>query len=146
MKPARHPAHVLLTAYATGTLSLAAGLVVSAHLDACADCRADVLDLEEQEGEALDEAPPAGLSPQRLDAILRRLDEAPAEPMATPQPARLRDVELPLAAAAIGFGKPRVIAPGYWVAHCKGQPIGGWRSYLLRAPAGARLPAHAPTN
>lgn len=142
MTPVRHPSESYLAAYATGDLPLAPGLVVNAHLAACASCRAQVMGLEAQAGEELEAAPSAAMSPGRLDAALLRLDEPPSAPSPYIGTRRLEDVDLPAAAAGVGFEKPRVLARGLWVAHSKAQPVDGWRAFLLRAPAGTKLPAH----
>lgn len=141
MIPVFHPTEALLIGYATGDLPTAAGLPISAHLDVCPSCRAEVRRVTELCGAMLaDEAAP-DLSHGVLDAVMARLDEV--EVVETPQRRKNpTGIQLPRAVAALGVDRRRWFGPGAWVAHTQASRAHGWRSFLLRLPAGGRLPVH----
>jgi putative transcriptional regulator len=139
--PVFHPTEALLTDYATGDLPTAAGLPISAHLDVCPSCRAEIRRVTELCGAMLADEADTELSPGVLDAVMARLDEV--ERAETPRrrlnPAGLR---LPRAVAAIGVNRRRWFGRGAWVAHTQASRAHGWRSFLLRLPARGSLPIH----
>jgi putative transcriptional regulator len=137
----RHPSATLLADYAAGRLALAAGLSLAAHMDGCRHCRARVVALEAQEGEVLADGPDATLAPDALGRALARLDD-PAPPSPTRKLDRLGDVVLPSVVAHLGLKSRRWVAPGFWAARVNAPSTDGWRTFLLRAPAGARIPHH----
>lgn len=78
-------------------------------------------------------------SPMRDDALDRAL--ANLTPRA-PAPTRLGDVPLPRALIRQGLHTRRFMGPDFWLAPVRRTRRDSWRAYLLRAPAGAKIPAH----
>ncbi|MBE0553846.1 MAG: zf-HC2 domain-containing protein, partial [Rhodobacteraceae bacterium] len=72
-----HLSEGLLTAYAAGNLSEAFALVVATHVTMCDDCRARLGALEALGG-AVMEADSVPMDEGSLEAVLARLDAAPA--------------------------------------------------------------------
>jgi putative transcriptional regulator len=137
--PAHHPRAELLAAYASGWSPWAADLCVRVHLETCSRCRNEVAELEQAEAAFVDGLPEAPMPAGRTEALLALLAATPVE---TPGPAALGDVRLPSALRETALAPRRWIAPGFWVAPLRDGRRGGWRTYLLRVPAGQRLPAH----
>lgn len=134
MNPRHHPASDTLASYAAGALEPGFALVVAAHLDGCAHCRATAAGFEAVSGRALDALPQAELGAGALARTLARLD-APAP--AKPEPDRRGFVErLPL--------KPkRWIAPGVWVAAVDTPHAPENRVYLLNVAPRCPTARHA---
>jgi putative transcriptional regulator len=135
-----HPSTTVLAQYAAGALPLAPALVVNAHLGQCATCRGRVGDLEEAEGRLLASLPNAALADDAFEQVLARLPTRP-------QPLRLTrraigDVPLPVAVARAGLSPRRYLTPEFWVAPVRASRADGWRAYVLRAPAGWKIPRH----
>ncbi len=107
MSPRHHPADDVLAAYTAGALEPGFGLVVVAHVEMCAACRARVAALEAASGAALAELPQADVAADALTNVMARLNDAPASSAkADTRPILER---LPL--------KPRKwVATGVWVA------------------------------
>jgi len=76
------------------------------------------------------------MSPYALD---RALDALAAESAA---PSRIGDVDLPNALARQGLHARRFIGADYWLAPVRRTRLGDWRAYVLRAPAGTKIPPH----
>lgn len=129
MRPAHHPSAEILAGYASGTLEPGFGLVVGAHLEACAACRAKVGAFEAASGAALETLPGAEMGRNALAHVMERLDA----PSLAHRPADSRSLleRLPL--------KPRKwVAPGVWVASVDTPHAPENRVYLLSvAPGGA---------
>jgi putative transcriptional regulator len=138
-RPAAHPSRELLSAYASGWIAWSAGLCVRVHLDACSECRDAVATLEAAEEPFIDQLPEAPLPEDAVSALLVKLQSTPVE---TREPKAVGDVQLPGAMAHVRVASRRWIAPGFWVAHLPEGRQEGWRTYILRAPPGARLPMH----
>lgn len=138
-----HPSTAVLTDYAAGALADGPGLVVSAHLEHCPRCRAEVRLYEGVGGVLLADLPPAPMDDDALALALARIERpgpAPRDPiLAGPGPEALN---LPRAVARRGVGPRRFVAPGVWVAPIPSRHADGWRTYLLRAPAGVAMPDH----
>lgn len=155
-----HPDDALLTAIAAGALAPGPRLVVSAHVERCARCRARLRDYEEVGGVLLDTIEPLPLPAGALGRMLARIDAAPAlAPPAAPVPAAV-------AAAAPADPESRwraSLPPGAsWPRSLRGSSIEPWRRlgrhvrfsrvtpagsaianvYLLRVAAGRGLPVH----
>ena len=144
MNPNHHPSEPVLAAYAAGSLADGPSLVVSAHLERCPRCRAE-LDLYEAVGGALiAEAEPVAMSQDALALALARIERPPEPPSPPPAPPRLGPdgLTLPRALARRGVGPRRFVGPGIWVAPIASKRPEGWRTYLLRAPSGIRVPHH----
>ena len=136
MSPQHHPADDVLTAYAAGALEPGFGLVVGAHLEACACCRARVGALEATSGAALADLPESEIAPDALAKVMARLDE-PSAPVAI-DTRRLID-RLPL--------KPkRWVAPGVWVAAVETPHARDNRVYILSVAPGMPTARHEHTG
>ncbi len=83
MHPNHHIDSDMLLAYAAGTLSEAASVVVASHLSLCPTCRSYVMTAETVGGALLDELEPAPFSAASMASVLDRLD-APVK--AAPKP------------------------------------------------------------
>lgn len=141
----RHPSPSLLADYGAGVLARGLFLTVDAHLEGCAACRTQVARVEEAEGLRLNDMPSTQMAPDALDRIFARIDASTpwTEPRAPEQMAALDDVPLPRAVAAFGLRPRRWLSPGFWVAHVDMPPEDDWRTFILRAPAKSRVPAHS---
>lgn len=133
MNPRHHPSADILAAYAAGVSEPGFGLVVGAHVEGCAACRAQVAAYEAASGAALEDAPDADIGGDALSRVMSRLDEAPARaPAVDTRPLLQR---LPL--------KPRKwIAPGVWVAGVKTPHAPDNRVYLLSVDPGRPTARH----
>ena len=76
--PRHHISDDILLAHAAGNLNAAFGVVVSAHLSICADCRARLRTHEDIGGVLLDDLAPAPLAADSFDHLLARLESPPA--------------------------------------------------------------------
>jgi len=79
-------------------------------------------------------------TPLASDALARAL--ARIETPTPPPPASIGDVTLPEAVARLGLRSRRFVGSEFWIAPVRGGWSDNWRLYLLRAPAGARIPKH----
>ncbi len=133
MSPRHHPSPDILAAYASGTLEPGFGLVVGAHVESCATCRAHIRTFEAVSGAALQEAAPTAVADDALARVMARLEApAPAEPQADTRPLLER---LPL--------KPKKwVAPGVWVAAVDTPHAADDRVYLLSVAAGGLTARH----
>lgn len=136
--PAFHPSSERLAAYASGWAPWSVDLCVRSHLETCVQCQAQVAELEVTEAAVVDTLPEAPVSPALLDFVAQ-LEVTPVLP---PQARALGDVLLPQALADANIAPRRWISPGFWVAPLPDGRKEGWRTYILRAPAGQRLPSH----
>ncbi len=137
MSPRHHPSADVLAAYVTGALEPGFGLVVGAHVELCAHCRAQAGALEAASGEALAKLAAADVGADALEKVMARLDEAPhAAPKPDPRPLLER---LPL--------KPRKwVAPGVWVAAVDTPHAPENRVYLLSVGPGMPTARHEHTG
>jgi putative transcriptional regulator len=127
VNPRHHPSADVLAAYAAGTHEPGFGLVVGAHVETCADCRARVGAFEASSGAALNELPQTELAPDALAQTLARLDQA--APVAVSGDTRPLLERLPL--------KPkRWVAPGVWVAAVDTPHAAENRVYVLSVAKG----------
>lgn len=132
MKPRHHPSADVLAAYAAGTHEPGFGLVVGAHVETCAECRARVRSFEAASGAALEDLPQADVAGDALMKTLARLDSAEALPQADTRPLLER---LPV-------GPRKWIAPGVWVAAVKTPHAANNRVYLLSVAPGMPTARH----
>ena len=138
-----HPSEAILAHYAAGALADGPSLVVSAHLERCARCRAEVRLYEGVGGVLMDALPPAEMDDDALALVLARIERPPPPPRAsTPLRMGPEALDLPRALARRGVGPRRFVAPGVWTAAVASNHADGWRTYLLRVPAGAAAPHH----
>lgn len=132
MSPRHHPSPDILAAYASGTLESGFGLVVGAHVEGCAACRAQIRTFEAVSGAALQEVTPAAVADNALARVMARLDAQAAAPKADTRPLLER---LPL--------KPKKwVAPGVWVAAVDTPHAADDRVYLLSVAAGGLTARH----
>jgi putative transcriptional regulator len=133
VKPRHHPSADILAAYASGTSEPGFGLVVGAHVESCAECRARAMAYEATSGAALETLASAEISADALARVMARLDTKEAVDVAhDPRPLLER---LPL--------KPRKwIAPGVWVAGVKTPHARENRVYLLSVAPGMPTARH----
>jgi putative transcriptional regulator len=137
MNPKHHPSADILTAYASGALEPGFGLVVGAHIEACAACQARVANMEAASGAALADLPEAAIGADALTQTMARLGSA-ERPAAT-QDARPLIERLPL--------KPRKwVAPGVWVAAVDTPHAPQNRVYLLSVGPGMPTARHSHTG
>jgi len=136
MSPRHHPADDILTAYAAGALEPGFGLVVGAHVEACAHCRARIGAFEAASGAALADLPESEIAPDALAKVMARLDEAQPTPAIDTRPLIER---LPL--------KPkRWVAPGVWVAGVDTPHARDNRVYVLSVAPGMPTARHQHTG
>jgi putative transcriptional regulator len=132
VNPRHHPSDDVLATYAAGVSEPGFGLVVAAHLEQCAHCRARVAAYEAVSGAALADLQSAAINEDALGRVMARLDEKPAAPPIDPRPLLER---LPL--------KPRKwIAPGVWVAAVDTPHAPDNRVYLLSVAPGMPTARH----
>jgi putative transcriptional regulator len=122
-----HPSAEILATYATGAHEPGFGLVVGAHVETCAECRARVGAFEAASGAALNDLPHAELGAEALSRTLARL-EAPAQKVEQGDDRPLLE-RLPLKAK-------RWVAPGVWVAAVDTPHAPANRVYVLSVAKG----------
>jgi putative transcriptional regulator len=134
VNPRHHPSDDVLATYAAGASEPGFGLVVGAHVEACAHCRAKVAAFEAAAGAALKDIDVEEPVPEAFARLLARIDSEPVAPM--PQLDTRPLIErLPL--------KPRKwIAPGVWVAGVKTPHAPNNRVYLLSVAPGMPTARH----
>lgn len=137
-----HPPEALLFGFAAGELPLAPSIVVSAHAETCTMCGARIRALEEAEGRLLEATLPASMTDGALERMLDRLDETSTPDELQSGQSDLGGISIPEAAARAGLGSRRWLAPGFWAAPVRAPQVDGWRTFLLRAPAGVTVPMH----
>lgn len=136
MSPRHHPSDDILTAYAAGALEPGFGLVVGAHLEVCAQCRARVGVFEAVSGAALEDLPVADVVPDAFAKVLARLDaQQPAE-----QADRRPFVE------RLSLKPKKWVAPGVWVAGVNTPHAPENRVYLLSVGSGGLTARHEHTG
>lgn len=133
MSPRHHPSASVLAEYTAGALEPGFGLVVGAHIEACAQCRGEIAVLEAASGAALEALGDAELSGDALARTIARLDEpAPAAAIAETRPLLKR---LPLK-------RRKWIAPGVWVAAVDTPHAADNRVYVLSVAPGRPTAQH----
>jgi putative transcriptional regulator len=133
VNPRHHPSDDILTAYAAGALEPGFGLVVGAHLEVCAHCRARVRAFEAASGAALEHLPEAHVGEDALAKVMARLDErTPVEARPDPRPFIER----------LSLQRKKWVAPGVWVAGVNTPHAPQNRVYLLSVAAGGLTARH----
>lgn len=148
MLVSKHPTDDLLVEYASGALSPALCLSVSAHLHFCEECRDRYAELTAVGGDLLEASSPAELSDDALDSVLNRLDE----PDLTQAPEVFKsDANLPEDEAKLpefitkllpeSGAKWQMLSPALRVSRI---PVGEERYELAlhKIKAGGKVPAH----
>lgn len=141
-----HPTDDLLMAYAAGTLTTGAGLIVATHLTYCPACRRALAALDAVGGALLETLPPEPVSADRRAEAMARLDEpAGDDAPPPPAPAPAGRVALP-AEIRRRFGAD--VDAMHWRPVLRGVDqimlgLGdGTRTRLMRIRAGRAVPAH----
>ncbi len=142
MTLAHHPSEAVIADYAAGTLAQGPSLVVSAHLERCGRCRAQLMMFEAVGGVLIDDLPPADMRDDALALALARIERPAPQRTSVPRRAGPDGIVLPAALARRGVGPRRFLGPGIWVAPVRSDSDDGWRTYLLRAPSGVVVPHH----
>jgi len=132
VSPRHHPSDDILTGYAAGALEPGFGLVVGAHLDACAHCRARVGAFEAASGAALSDMAEADVSADSLSNVMSRLGEQAPQVMLDSRPFVER----------LSLKRKRWVAPGVWVAGVDTPHAPENRVYLLSVAAGGLTARH----
>lgn len=128
-----HPSDDIMTAYASGALEPGFGLVVGAHVEVCAHCRARVSAFEAASGAALEDLPQADIGADALANVLTRLDkQAAAEATQDTRPLLER----------LSLKPKKWIAPGVWVAAVDTPHARDNRVYLLSVASGMPAARH----
>jgi len=111
-----HPEDDLLLAAAAGTLDAGAAIVVGAHLEGCARCRASVHAFESVGGAMLESIEPALMAPEALARTLETIGTPPAvRPdlrRPRPRPALPSGVAWPRSLAGCDIWRWHWMAPG----------------------------------
>ncbi len=130
-RPTKHPDELLLLEFASGGLSNAESILISAHLALCPACRAHARWSEAVGGAYLSKLKPAHLPPNMLNRTLAAIDAAAQS--GTPAPGG--DVT--------GKAPPwRRLAGGYGIRRVTADSPNG-RVWMVRAPAGKALLRHS---
>ncbi|MGR3372477.1 ChrR family anti-sigma-E factor [Pseudooceanicola nanhaiensis] len=135
-----HLSEELLTAYAAGVLPEAFALVVATHLSMCDECRAMAESLDGIGGTLIEGLDGAAMDAGALEAVMARLDDAPAAPI------RVDRGVLPAPVRAYIGGdldavKWKPVGMGVKQAVLKTSDSASAR--LLYIPAGAAMPEHS---
>lgn len=133
MNPSHHPSADVLVAYASGLLEPGFGLVVGAHVEMCAACRANVRNFEAASGDALSLAPEAEVAADAIARVMARLDQK--DELAPIVDRRSILQRLPLK-------QRKWIAPGVWVAAVDTPHAPENRLYLLSVAPGMPTARH----
>jgi putative transcriptional regulator len=77
LKPKHHPDQSTLLAYAAGSITESFSLLIAAHLEWCAECRAELAKAESVGGSMLEKLPQAEMSNTALTQIWNLIDNTP---------------------------------------------------------------------
>jgi putative transcriptional regulator len=132
VSPRHHPSDDILTGYASGALEPGFGLVVGAHLDVCAHCRARVGAFEAASGAALSDMAEAEIGADALASVMARMGEQAPRPSMDTRPFVER----------LSLKKKRWVAPGVWVAGVDTPHAPENRVFLLSVAAGGLTARH----
>ena len=132
-----HPSDETLAAFASGSLDEARSVVVAAHVALCGRCRATMGAFEQFGGALIEQAAPAPLRAESLDAALARLGTV--EP---PTSASRMISDYPEVLAPYGVGPWRWIGRGLYWRKADVPSRDGTRVFMLKAAPGSSLPHH----
>jgi putative transcriptional regulator len=149
-----HPEDDFLLALAAGRLRGGAALVVSVHLESCAECRKRLHELHAVGGALLDSIEPELLAPESLARTLALIDAPLAEvarpsqpPRAVPKRASLPDDRaMPASLAQCDIGPWRWMGPGMRFSRVRLASDPQASLYLLRIAPGRSLATHTHTQ
>ena len=144
---AHHPNDELLLACAAGNLATGAAIVVAAHLEACAQCRASVHLFEGVGGAMLESIEPAVMAPEALARTLARIDkqQTPASrdaPPACTRPSLPPGLTWPRGLQQCAVSRWHWLGPGVRWSRVKVPHDGDANVFLLRIGPGKSLPRH----
>jgi putative transcriptional regulator len=139
-----HPSDATLSAFASGTLDEARGIVVAAHLALCAQCRGAVHAFEEAGGALLDDVAPEAMSAGALQRAMAALGPLDIISPAIRGAAAVRDLPAPLSHYAVG--RWRWIGRGVQWRSVEVASDEGVRVFMLKAAPGTKLPRHRHTG
>ncbi|MDI7775855.1 ChrR family anti-sigma-E factor [Asticcacaulis sp. EMRT-3] len=143
-----HPGEDVLWDYHCGRLSGGQALIMRAHTETCAQCRADLRLLDAVGGAMLETADEVAMSENALDLALARIErpvEAETETMpALPRrPAFLQGFELPESLRDVVVKKRYWAAPGVWMAPVEaGDSSKTAKTFLMHVKKGMTMPEH----
>lgn len=133
MSPHHHPSDDILTGYAAGALEPGFGLVVGAHVEVCAHCRARVGAFEATSGAALENLEAAEVSADALSNVMARLGEPPKASV---------QIDTRPFIERLSLKRKKWVAPGVWVAGVNTPHAPQNRVYLLSVAAGGLTARH----
>jgi putative transcriptional regulator len=139
-----HPSDATLSAFASGTLDEARGIVVAAHLSLCAQCRGAVHAFEEAGGALLDDVAPEAMSAGALQRAMAALGPLDIISPAIRGAAAVGDLPAPLSHYAVG--RWRWIGRGVQWRSVEVASDEGVRVFMLKAAPGTKLPRHRHTG
>lgn len=142
-----HPGDELLLPLAAGRLSAGQALVLSTHLEGCAECRARLHTLQAVGGALLEQAEPVALEAGAWERTLQRIDRpAPGPTRAaaapTPYPALPEGVPWPASLRGCRVSDWHWMGPGMRYARVAVPHDPSAALYLLRIGEGRSLPRH----
>jgi putative transcriptional regulator len=143
---AHHPSDELLLRAAAGTLDAGAAIVVGAHLESCARCRASVRAFESVGGAMLESIEPALMAPEALARTLAMIGTPPiARPAASiqrPRPDLPSSVAWPRSLADCAVSRWHWMGPGMRWSRVTVPYATDANVFLLRIGAGTALANH----
>jgi putative transcriptional regulator len=142
---AGHPSEELLVDHVFGTLSAAAGLVVSAHLDTCSVCRHAAGMLNEVGCALILSSADMDLG-DAAEPLIKAAAAAPESGEIHHVAANVGDVRLPSGLPSATLAPPRRFPGGMSITHIRLPESKPWRAFLLALPGGGRLPRHGHTG
>jgi putative transcriptional regulator len=142
-----HPGDELLLPFAAGTLAAAEAIVLGAHLERCAQCRAGVRLFEGAGGTMLESIEPALMLPEALASTLAGIDRKPARAAARAtvrlrRPSLPPGVDWPRSLAHCAVSRWHWMGPGMRWSRVRVPHDPAANLFLLRIGAGKALPQH----
>ena len=142
-----HPDDEFLLPLAAGRLRAGQALVVSTHLESCAECRARLHTLQAVGGTLLEESEPVALEAGAWERTLQRIDRATtapasAAPVPLPHPVLPEGVAWPASLRGAHVSDWRYMGPGMRFARVRVPHDPSATLYLLRIGEGRSLPRH----
>lgn len=142
-----HPSDELLLAGAARTLAAGDAIVLAAHLEGCAHCRASVRSFEGVGGAMLESIEPALMAPAALSRTLAAIDAAPAPLTPStvpplPRPSLPAGVAWPRSLAHCAVSRWHWMGPGMRWSRIRVPHDPAANVFLLRIGAGKALANH----
>ena len=142
-----HPDDELLLAAAAGTLDAGATIVVGAHIEGCARCRASVHAFESVGGAMLESIEPALMAPEALARTLEAIGTQPvvrrSHRKPRPRPDLPSGVAWPRSLAGCDVSRWHWMAPGMRWSRVTVPDAEAANVFLLRIGAGKALANHS---